>query len=107
MDWSIIVLLVGYGWIIWEVMLSPTALTRSKRDVMAHMRRVNAKRGITMRPNWWYKMPDGTEHMSPTGREKDMIIRQGSVRWLNSNTLITPEGRLVAAANIEEIQKGK
>ena len=31
----------------------------------------NAAKGIIMRPNWKYVDPDGTIHMSKTGREKD------------------------------------
>jgi len=76
MDWSVMLLAGMWIWILWEVAIGSTALWRSKRDVMAHVRRVNAKRGITMRPGWWYKMPDGTAHMSPTGRERDKVVRR-------------------------------
>jgi hypothetical protein len=75
MDFSGLILSLMWMWIIWDAMIGPTALWRSRRDVMSHMRKVNQRRGITMRPNWWYHMPDGTSHMSPTGREKDKIVR--------------------------------
>jgi hypothetical protein len=75
MDGSVIVLSLMWAWIFWDIVLSPTALCRPKRDVMAHIRRQNERRGITMRPGWWYHMPDGTSHMSPTGREKDKVVR--------------------------------
>ena len=66
------VLFILWGaWIIWDLFLGPTSLSRSHRQIMAHMRRKNAKRGITMRPGWQYHLPDGRIEMSWTGKLKD------------------------------------
>lgn len=67
----ILTLLVGYMvFLVGESCLPRKTLMRRRRDR-------NERRGITMRPGWMYKMPNGETHMSPTGREKDMIIS----RW--------------------------
>lgn len=80
-DWSVFVLLAMWAPMIWELTFSPTSIWRSKREVMAHVQKMNAKRGITMRPGWRYHMADGTTHMSPTGRERDMVITGTKNEW--------------------------
>ena len=45
----------------------------SRQDLMKRERKRNSERGIVMRPNWKYIDPDGTVHMSKTGKKKDCI----------------------------------
>lgn len=45
----------------------------SKKDIAERKRNKNAKKGIIMRPNFKYIDPDGTIHISKTGREKDCV----------------------------------
>lgn len=65
------------GYMFYSIFLGPCSLLRSHKDIMRYMRQKNAKKGITMRPGWWYGMPGGREVMSPTGRKKDAIWRDG------------------------------
>lgn len=77
LDWSWVVLIGLWVWIIYDLTIGEAGWFHSHREVMRRVREKNARRGITMRPRYWYKLPDGTMVMSQTGREKDMIKR----RW--------------------------
>ena len=72
---GIFILLCMIVFILYELFVNEeTSLLNNKKERMRAVRKNNAKRGITMRPNWRYRFPDGTIRMSRTGREKDMII---------------------------------
>ena len=72
MDWSIVLLIIIVGFMVYQCLLSPTSFLRSRKNVMRHMRDVNAKKGITMRPGWIYTLPGGKRIMSKTGKKKDI-----------------------------------
>ena len=72
MDWSAVLLIVIVGFVVYQCLLSPTSFLRSHKSIMKHMRNVNAKKGITMRPGWIYMLPGGKRIMSRTGKEKDV-----------------------------------
>lgn len=77
LDWSWVVLIGLWIWIIYELTIGDGGFLLSHREVIRRVREKRARRGITMRPNYWYKLPDGTMVMSKTGCEKDMVSR----RW--------------------------
>lgn len=66
MDWSIIILALLVGNMVWACTFSECGVVWSKKQIMRRQRR-------DMRPNWVYKLPDETTEMSPTGHKKDII----------------------------------
>lgn len=69
MDWSIIILALLVGNMIWACTFGECGLVWSKKQIMRKQRRHNPD----MRPNWVYKLPNGITEMSPTGHRKDII----------------------------------
>lgn len=61
------------AWVAFDLLCGPEAVWRSRKAILAHVQKQNDRRGITMRPGWLYKWPDGSRHRSRTGRSRDCI----------------------------------
>lgn len=72
--WAMVVFMAGS--IFNDLFVDPkTRLGSTRKKRAFHRRKWNAARGVTMRPGWWYNDVDGKRRMSPTGKEKDMIVK--------------------------------
>lgn len=67
-----VILLGLVAWMTWDILFGDPGLTRSRKEVMARMRKKNERRGIVMRPGWRYPTSDGGFEVSATGRLRDL-----------------------------------
>ena len=96
MDWSYVILGLLVAFCLWDAILSPSrGLIWSREQKIARRRDWKASRGYTMRPGYVYRMPDGTEHMSPTGRDVDCVCGGTHGSHLHQTPIPPPRARFI------------
>jgi len=49
-----IIFMVLGSYILYDLLLSPTGLLKSRKEIMRHVRKQNERKGIIKRPGWNY-----------------------------------------------------